>query len=260
MTVIDQSFVWVQGLLQNIQVKILVAVILFLFCCEALFGSEPTRISLAIQENYVALPIIIDLKNFFSESLKKENILVTFIPMPLFRGTSLADAGEIDGEMIRDKVSMEGFNNLVISAHPLIITPIKAIYLKKNKKFSHANLKKYTCAMVMNNKTVAKKIVEDSLPCIEVTKPVQAFQLVENGRVDYFLLAEPLVLAFFEKNPAWKDLFAIDDKSYIDLKLYVVLNKKNAALMPIIERALRSGLQQDFSKYKRLQKDINKNF
>lgn len=223
-------------------------------------AAEPIRISLAAQESFVALPVIVDLKEFIAEALKKENILVTFVPLPVTRGTSLADKGELDGEMIRDKESIKGFSNLITSTHPLAIVHFKAVYLKSNTKYTHEKMKDFRCGTLLNNRQMQIRLEADKIKCLEFKSPKQTFQLVKAGRVDYALLAGEIIDAFFENNPDLKDTYTVDDKPYAEMQLYLVLNKKHADLMPVIEKALRAAIKSELPKYKRLQQGINKNF
>ncbi|MBS1971216.1 MAG: transporter substrate-binding domain-containing protein [Bdellovibrionales bacterium] len=223
-------------------------------------AAESIHISLAAQESFVALPVIIDLKEFITNALKKENIVVTFVPLPVTRGTSLADKGELDGEMIRDKESIEGFSNLITSTHPLAVVHFKAVYLKSNTKFKHENMKDFRCGTLLNNRQVQAKLEADKIKCLEFKSPMQTFQLVKAGRIDYVLLANEIIDGFFERNPSWKEIYVIDEKPYTDMRLYLVLNKKRADLIPVIEKALRAAIKSELPKYKRLQQGINKNF
>lgn len=241
-------------------VKLHLLILLLNLLHPSAFAAEPVRLSLASQETFVALPVIVDIKEFITKALKKENIDVTFVPLPVTRGTSLVDKGEIDGEMLRDKDSIEGFKNLVTSTNPLAIVDYVAVYLQSNKKFSHAKMKDLSCATLLNNRTIQHQMDIDKMKCLELKNLSQIFQMLKARRVDYILMAREVIESYCEKIPDWRKIYAIDEQPFASMPLYLILNKKHAALMPVVEKALRAAIKNDLQNYPRMQKGFNKNF
>lgn len=237
----------------------LLFLIFMLFSIDAV-ASEPTRLSLSCQENYTQVPVVVDLTKFLAESFSKENIKVSFVPMPLMRGTISAEKGDVDGEMVRDKESLKSFSRLITTERPFLFAKIKVIYLKSHKEFSLKNLSQFQAVTLLNNDTVVKKLKEDHLKYLEVKDIPQAFTVLEQKRADYFLLSEVIISGILEREPKLKEKFVIAPENFMVMPLYLTLNRKKLDLMPRIEKALRAGIKTDLKKYPRLQTIVNKDF
>jgi hypothetical protein len=238
--------------------RLLFSIFLWLPCFVSASGT--VSLSFAVQESYFNFPVVVDLKKFTREALAKENISATFMPFPLFRGTMSMDQGEIDGEMLRDKESMEGFSQIITTDHPLFLSKVKIMYLKENKKFSAKHLQNFNGVTVMTNQSILRKMKKENLRFIEVQKPEKALSLLEQKRVDYFIVSEPVIEGLLEEDPHLKETFAIDNSTFMIVKLFMALNKKHTDLMPRVERALRNAIKNDIGQYKHLQNGINKDF
>lgn len=219
-----------------------------LFACSSLEAAE-IHLRISIQEGFDKLKAVQEVQDFVQQSLKTEKIQVSFYPLPFARSSSLVNRGDLDGELMRASNLVEDYPNIVLFPKALVFVVYSIVY-KTNRKFDEKFLQKYKGIVLLNSATTRDELRRRGLRVEEVGSIDQGLQMVRSGRVDYIILADPVIdsIKLIDASK-FKDLRQGEEK-FQRIPLYLCLNKKHKDLIPKIEKALSKGYSQFSKKYK----------
>lgn len=222
----------------------------------ACWGRAET-IVVSVQEDLEKTPPIVELKNYVSDALAKENIQVTYIPLSLERGSALANKGEIDGELIRTEYVIKSSPNLITTSFPLIHTNFRVVYRKKIKKFDENKLSSYVGVVFFNSPAVRATLEKKKLKMEAVATLEQVVLLLASERADYTVLPDTVIAAAKDQKPEIFQNLVVSKNVFDRSELYFCLHKKHADIMPKVERALKRAARSPASKYRYLPQLLN---
>jgi len=230
---------------------------LFLLIFTLACWAHSETIVVSVQEDLEKTPPIVELKNYVSEALAKENIQVSYLPFSLERGNFLANKGEISGELIRTDYVLKTSPNLMTTSFPIIHTNFRVVHRKNIKKFDENKLDSYVGVVFFNSPAVRATLEKKKLKMEVVTTLEQVVLLLASERADYTILPDTIIAAARDQKPQVFQKFEVSKEVFDRQGLYFCLNKKHAALMPKIERALSRASRSPASKYRYLPQLLN---
>ncbi|WP_413290883.1 hypothetical protein [Bdellovibrio sp. HCB337] len=231
--------------------------VLIVFILLITSWSRAETIVVSVQEDLEKTPPIVELKNYFADALAKEDIHVNFMPLSLERGNFLANKGEIDGELIRTDYVLKNSPNLMITSFPMIYTNFRVVRRKQIKNFKEKNLDTYVGVVFFNSPAVRATIERKKIKVENVATLDQVFLLLASERADYTILPDTIIAAARDRQPLAFQNLVVSKNSFDRSELYFCLNKKNAHLMPKIEKALKRASRGPIWKYRYLPNLLN---
>ena len=200
-----------------------------------------------------------EMKNYIAEALAKEGIEVQYISASFDRSTHLANIGEIDGEILRNKAIVKSASNLRTLSFPIAYSKFRVVRRKDIPSFNEKNIKTYNGVVFYSSAYIRATLEVRDLRLVEVAKMDQIFLMLANGRTDYTVLPDVIISVIKDKNPDLFKNLVISDRVFIQDELHILLNKKNALLIPKIEKALKTASKNSWAKYRYLPELVYKN-
>lgn len=221
-------------------------------------SADARTLKIAMQEGFDKLQSVQEVRDFVQESLRDEGLIVSFLPLPFARSSTLVDKGELDGELMRAGNIVHDFANIIVVPKPLVFVEYSVIY-KASKKFDEKNLHKYKGLVLLNSATTRDELERRKLKVENVARIEQGLQMVTSERADYIIIADPVIDSFKLLDPKNFEGLKAADSKFQKIPLFLCLNKKHKDLLPQIERGLSKGLRKYSKKYKILPSVINPN-
>jgi len=157
--------------------QILVIIILFLTLESHLFAQE----KLVLSRGGSVYNILSE--KVLHEAYKRIGITIRIEAFPSERSLTMANIGDIDGEILRSTKIQKEYPNLILIKVPVV--SLKVVVFSKNHEFpiqGWESLKPYSIAIVRGMKPVENKL--KGMTYYKVHHFQQAFQMILNGRVD----------------------------------------------------------------------------
>lgn len=216
-------------------------------------------IVLAVQEDLDKMPPIIEVKDYIRDALAPVGIEVQYVAASFDRSTFMVDSGDIDGEILRNKAIAKSAPNLKPLSFPLAYSKFRVVRRKDIPSFNESNLKNYNGAVFYTSNYIRQTLEVRNLRLAEVAKMDQVFLMLMTGRTDYTILPDVIIAVLKDTKPEIFKNLIISDRIFIQDELYILMNKRNAILIPKIEKALKAASKNSWKKYHYLPELIYKN-
>lgn len=206
-------------------------------------------IVLAVQEDLDKMPPIMEVKDYISKALATVDIEVQYVAASFDRSTYMANSGDIDGEILRNKAVAKSAPNLMPLSFPLAYSKFRVVRRKNISSFNESHLKNYNGAVFYTSDYIRKTLAARQLKLVEVAKMDQIFLMLATDRTDYTVLPDVIIDVLKDKRPEIFNNLVISDRVFIQDELYILINKRNTILIPRMERALKAASKGAWKKY-----------
>ena len=200
----------------------------------SLSGHTQPSIEIAAPENAAIVPVALAV---LRQAYARIGVTVTVRPLPLRRGVQLADAGELDGDLVRTLTSLKEWDQLVVIKVPVARAVFSAYKLGQTcpASVSIAELAAARVAYVRGTRAI-----EDALPATALraaNNNLDALRHVQRGVTGYAVVGQLETDALIIRN-GLHDLCKIP-QPVLTVELYHSLNKRHERLAERLQRVLQ---------------------
>lgn len=166
------------------------------------------------------------------ELYNRAEISLDFKDIPMVRSMSLANEGITDGEIVRTKLILEKYSNLMPVPTPIIIMKIHAFVINNDIVIETLDdLRKYKVGIVRG--VVASEKLTKELNVVGAKDVETLVRILKHGRIDIAIspdITTRKIISSFN----YTEIVRIDPP-LLEIPLYHMLNKKHKDLIPVLD-------------------------
>jgi polar amino acid transport system substrate-binding protein len=176
------------------------------------------------------------------ERFSRSGLNVILQPIPNAQALEQVDSGVFDGDIMRVSGTDKKYPNL-IQVPGAVMEAFDFVAFTKNRDLKlpegWKSLKAYRVAVAQDWVLIKRRLAEfDIVPAESLSNPSQLFSALHRGKVDVVVFERTMGYELL-KSFNFKDIVAIEPPLDSE-KMYLYLNKKHEALVPKLDDALKS--------------------